>query len=81
MSAELERAQRAVRERSGGLCEVGIVGVCVRVAHHVHHCLRGNPRVHDPARMLDACQPCHDYIHAHTGEAYEEGWLIRRGAA
>jgi uncharacterized Fe-S cluster protein YjdI len=54
--AELRRAREVVRERSGGLCEVGIVGACTRRAVHVHHCIRGNPRVHDPEFMKDFVQ-------------------------
>lgn len=80
MSA-LTQVQAVVHERSGGRCEVGIIGVCTRRAVHVHHCLRGNPRVHAPSVMLAVCAPCHDHIHAHPAEAYARGWLIRRGAA
>lgn len=73
------KAKAVVRERSGGRCEVGVLPGCRVRAAHVHHCKRGEPRVHDPELMLDACVPCHEHIHRNTAEAYEKGWLIRRG--
>lgn len=79
-SAALRRAQDIVRTRSEGYCEAR-TDVCVIYAAQVHHCLRGNPRVHDPEAMLDVCVPCHDRIHAHPAEAYAAGWLRHRSAS
>lgn len=73
----LTAAKREVRARSGGRCEVG-APVCVGRAVHVHHALmrsQGGNR-HDPAKMIDACRPCHDYVHAHPSESFERGWLL-----
>lgn len=80
-TAELRRAKATVRERSGGVCEIRVPSVCTHRAVHVHHCLRGNPRVHDPEAMLDTCFECHEHVHRETAEAYERGWLRHRSAS
>lgn len=74
----LEAFRAAVHARARGRCEVRSP-VCTGCDEVAHHCKRGNPRVHDPEFGLGSCDPCHVYLHAHPEEAYQRGWLVRRG--
>lgn len=77
----------AVRERSGGRCEIGIDG-CHGQAVHLHH--RRTDDRHESmtrtlspssvARFLDSCSWCHQWVHDHPAIAYEHGWLVHSWA-
>lgn len=80
--AAFRKARKAVRDRSGGMCEAGIQGVCTGRAQHVHHLtLRSQGGGHDPEGLLDSCLACHGHIHANPAESYEQGWLRHGGAS
>lgn len=72
---ELRKARMAVYERSGGDCEAQTVD-CTGRGQHVHH-MKGRS-THDPALLLHVCLMCHNRIHAHPAESYEQGWMVRR---
>lgn len=67
--------RRAVRERSGGICEA-----CgTDRAEHVHHRkLRSQGGRHEPANLLHVSHACHAEIHATPKRAYGLGLLVRR---
>jgi len=77
--------REALRERSGGMCEVS-TPACPPGPHpgcdpH-HRCHADRDRgVHDPERGLWACRLGHDWIETHPAESYAVGWLLRDGAA
>jgi predicted transcriptional regulator len=80
--AELRRARKAVRERSGGLCEVRLAVICTGRGQHVHHRLmRSQGGTHDLDNLLDTCLPCHSHVHANPGWAQSHGFLLHRGGA
>jgi hypothetical protein len=67
--------------RCHGDCEIGSPD-CTGRGHHLHHALRrsqgGRDRLED-VRL--SCAPCHDYLHTHVAEAFDKGWLLRKGDA
>ena len=75
------KAVRAVKLRSGGLCEIQ-TPVCTKVGTSTHHRLRrgqgGNAETEADIGMLArVCLPCDQFLMSHVSEAYERGWLIR----
>ena len=73
---ELRAAKEAVRRRSKGYCEAR-TAVCTGQAEHAHHRkMRSAGGSHSVVNLLDACHPCHDWIHAHPEESYERGLLL-----
>lgn len=76
-AAELDRVRPLVRERSGGLCEVGFPG-CEWAAVHVHHRLmRSQGGDNSLGNLLHCCMSCHRYGHLNPSAAYERGFLLR----
>jgi hypothetical protein len=74
-SLELKNAKRVARRRSRGRCEVR-TPVCTgtaRQGHHIQRRSQGGPD--DAENLLDSCNECHTYLHAHPAESYERGWL------
>lgn len=74
------RCREVVRERSGGLCELAIPGICLGRAVNMHH-RRKEGRVWAASNVLDACgsgtDGCHGYVEANPSWAREEGfWLF-----
>lgn len=73
-------AKRVVAARDGGNCLR-----CLGPATDVHHRLvKGMGGSKDPlvaglANLVSLCRICHDWVHAHPGEAYKAGWLVLRG--
>lgn len=75
-------ARRIVRERSEGICEIVVPGICLKRAAGVHHRLkRSHGGAWAPSNLLDACGSgttgCHGYTEAHPAWARDEGlWLM-----
>lgn len=79
------RARRIVSERSGGVCELKLPGICQgRATNYQHrkrksHCSRAERW--SPANALHVCGSgttgCHGYIHANPAEAHYEGWEVK----
>ena len=75
----------ALRERSGGLCEVGRAGCLLRATEAHHRVPRGYGGRHGQARqvsdrlsnLLDVCRACHGWVHGHPVAARQAGWLLR----
>lgn len=67
----------AVRARSGGRCEAGVVRTCAGVAQHVHHRKLRRHGDHTVPNLLDVCLFCHDAIHGRPAWSYEHGFLVR----
>lgn len=80
--APLAAFRAALLARSGGVCEAHASPDCGVLGSQAHHkCPADRDRgVHDPARGLFVCSPCHRAIHAFPAVSYEAGWLIRDGA-
>jgi hypothetical protein len=74
------RARAIVMQRSGGLCEAVVPGVCLGKAASIHH--RRKPgRLWNPSNLLHLCGDgtigCHGWIEAHPALAHEDGlWLF-----
>lgn len=77
-----QAARRIVRQRSGGDCEVRIVGVCQGRATNFQH---RKARIHggdwSPSNGIDVCgsgnaSGCHGYIHQHPMASIEKGWTV-----
>ena len=77
-----ERVYRAVMDRAEDMagwpaCEVMIPGVCGGLAEHWHHRqLRSQGGEHVVVNGIGICHDCHDYIHGHPSESYDNGWLV-----
>lgn len=85
IQAEDEAENKLVRARSGGRCEVDVIGEgrCARRAAHVHHRvfgwrLRGRKDSALAENKIHACAICHTEIHGHVLKA--EGRRFRRWA-
>lgn len=71
-----------VEQRSGGICEVQIPGVCTGQAQSKHHRRkRSHTGMWVPSNILDACgdgtRDCHGWIEANPDAAQARGlWLI-----
>lgn len=67
----------AIEARSWGACEANTPD-CIGSAQVFHHRrLKAQGRIDTPENLLHICNPCHVWIHGHTGTSYEKGWLIR----
>lgn len=65
----------AVRERSGGRCEIR-AAECAGLAHEQHHRRRRRDGGHGLSNLLDACRSCHAYAHANPRVARDAGWIV-----
>lgn len=78
--SHLRDAKQAVRDRSGGRCEVA-GPVCTGSGEHFHHVLRRSQGgKHSAANLLHACAADHRWIHEHPEDSYRMGWLKRSGS-
>ncbi|HEY9438696.1 MAG TPA: hypothetical protein VIS29_08595 [Streptomyces sp.] len=74
-------------DRSGGMCEIGVICLGRNAATDPSHRLaKGMGGTKDPcsntaANNLHACRCCHDAVEREPQAAYARGWKIRRGAA
>ena len=73
------QAKMLVRERDGNQCLR-----CFGPADEVHHrAVRGMGGSGDdevnygPANLICLCRGCHDHVHSHPGESYENGFLVQ----
>lgn len=69
-------ARAAVRERSGGRCELLAAADCTALAAEQHHRQRRRDGGHGLANLVDACSPCHAHAHAHPALARDRGWIV-----
>jgi hypothetical protein len=78
-----ERPARAgVRDRSGGMCELQIPGVCEgRATNYQHRMNQSQQGQYAIGSGLDVCGSgttgCHGYIHDHPEESYRKGWSVK----
>lgn len=71
------KVRSLIEERSEGLCEAMIPGVCQFRANHVHHRkLRSQGGTEEIDAGLHLCHQCHSYIHMNPAWSYERGLLI-----
>jgi hypothetical protein len=72
-------ARRLVYERSGGLCEIAIRGVCLGRATNWHHRRRPG-RIWVPSNGLHLCGSgttgCHGWVTEHPQLSYPMGWAL-----
>lgn len=72
-----QAARRIVRQRSGGVCETRIAGVCRgRAAEWHHRKNRSQGGKWAPSNGLHLCSGCHLYITTHPAAAREKGWAV-----
>lgn len=75
----VNKSRDAIRERSAGLCEASIGGVCNRVGVDPHHVQRRSQGGGDgPENLLWVCRPCHNHIHSNVRWAQSNGFLSRK---
>jgi hypothetical protein len=84
-AAAEEHARARVGERSQGVCEIQILGVCFgRATNFSHRYPEGQGGPWAASNGLHACGSgstgCHGYIESHRTEAYANGWLLRTGS-
>lgn len=79
-----EKDSRAkVEARSGGMCEVGVPGVCQGQGREFQHRqAKGQLGQWTASNGLRVCghgntDGCHGHIHSHPTEAYAKGWSVR----
>jgi 5-methylcytosine-specific restriction enzyme A len=81
------RAQ--LRQRSGGLCEIWLHGICAEQATEASHRIkRGAGGRHGAAaerngrasNLTYSCSPCHAHIHARPEVARHWGWMLLESA-
>lgn len=65
----------AVRERSGGRCEIRS-WVCTGQATEQHHRRRRRDGGHSLGNLLDTCSDCHRTAHAEPAYARQRGWIV-----
>lgn len=85
MTLTKAQARQVVFDRASEInfpaCEAMVPGVCSCEATHWHHRkLRSQGGGDEASSTLAVCHLCHDYLHKHTGEAYEKGWLVHAWA-
>lgn len=76
---EWRKVRALVVDRSRGLCQAGIRGVCTVRGEHVHHVLlrsQGGPD--EDWNLIHVCNACHGWIHAHPAEAVRLGLIRQR---
>jgi hypothetical protein len=76
--------RRAVRERSGGACELRLDRICLgRATNASHRTPVGRGGKWSPCNVLDACGSgttgCHGWIEHHRTFAYARGLLLPSG--
>ena len=70
-----------VAERSGGRCEIGIVGKCTGAATDLHHRQARRSQRHDVANALHCCRRDHsDAAHGQPALAMHMGWIVSQYA-
>ncbi|GAB3376412.1 hypothetical protein GCM10027360_53320 [Amycolatopsis echigonensis] len=68
-----------VYARSGGTCEVRVLGVCEGLAAEwQHRKARAQGGEWNPANGLHVCSACHRWIHHNPAEATAAGWTVPR---
>lgn len=68
-----------VYARSGGGCEVRVLGACTgRAAEWQHRKNRSQGGTWAPSNGLRVCQQCHRWIHANPRDAAAHGWTVSR---
>jgi hypothetical protein len=76
----IKTARDLVYERSGGMCEIAIPGVCFGRAGNWHH-RKSAGRVWTPSNGLHLCGSgttgCHGWVTDHPNAANDRGWLLR----
>lgn len=80
------KVRAALRQRSGGVCEIqagGCEGRATEASHRLGVKMGGRhgaaaARHHVLSQMLHACRGCHhSVIHAYPAAAYWRGWMLR----
>lgn len=78
VSPEERSCREVVSIRSGQKCEIcGRGGIPLEKAHRVARSQQG---AWNPANVLDLCNRCHHWNHAHPKVAYAQGWHLRQGS-
>lgn len=73
---ELDKVTPALLERAGYLCEI-----CRewKVEHRHHKLRRSHGGTNDLDNLLALCLACHERVHRHPAESFQQGWLTRVG--
>lgn len=68
-----------VYARSGGGCEVRVLGACTgRAGEWQHRKNRSQGGTWAPSNGLHSCPACHRWIHANPRDAAAHGWTVSR---
>ncbi len=74
----LYQAKRIIFLQEHPLCEAHLPGICTKHATDVHHSYSGKDRQQhflNESTWFATCRACHDWIHNHSKEARELGYL------
>jgi hypothetical protein len=85
-SKEWAEERMKVHVRSSEICEVketcrDLAGRAARAVHVHHRHLRKHGGSDYAENLLDLCDACHKWVHAHPKVSYENGWLIHSWGA
>jgi hypothetical protein len=60
-------------------CQIKVAGVCINTPVHPHHVEgRTGSNFHNPDKMINACDPCNDYLEANPKFAEAHGFKKTR---
>lgn len=79
------RVLAVLKERSGGVCEIGLPGCAYTATDPAHRIKQGmggrkgvTKKAHDvPSNVLHLCRWCHTICHQQPNLAYRRGWMLR----
>lgn len=76
---ELVEWKAVIRQRSGGICEARLAGVCITQATDAHHViLRSRGGGHEPSNLKHLCRPCHRWAHDNPAAASALGLMASK---
>lgn len=87
--AVTSKVRAQLRQRSGGLCEIHLHGICAETATEASHRIkRGAGGRHGaaaerngrPSNLTYSCSPCHAHIHQHPAASRDWGWMLLEDA-
>lgn len=79
--SDMRKARPIVKDRSRGVCEVRIPGVCEGRGTNMHHRQRDGVGPSLPFNLIHLCgqgnySGCHGWISTHHDEAVLKGWIV-----
>lgn len=70
--------RRQVYERDEGCCRRCRLFLLPDIGHVHHLAGRGGRDPHRLEGLVLLCPACHEHVHRHPAESYDQGWMVRR---